>query len=265
MTVEDQAGAATPPRDVRRSVLNRLHYWGARALYASVGRWLSASRLPFMIEHRPDFHAFGGLTDYDALRRAWTHGNRANNSGDFARFYALYQNVRKVLGEGVPGALVELGVYKGNSAAMLAALGREYGRQTILFDTFEGFDPRDLTGIDRGHKMNFTDTSLGGVKALVGEAGVTYVQGYFPASLEGVTLPDRIAVAHVDCDLHDPMKAALEHFYGRMSPGGLMILHDYASGRWPGGTKAIDDFFEGKPEALVLIPDKSGTAIARKV
>lgn len=269
MTIEATSAAATSSaparRSVKRAALGRLQVWVSRALYFGPGGWLTAGKIPFRIEHRPDFHAHSDMPDYKALRQAWLHGNHANNGGDFSRFYALYQNIDKVLSENVPGDLVELGVYKGNSAFMIATLGRRYGRNTYLFDTFNGFDPRDLHGIDQAHQVQFKDTSLEGVKALVGEDAVTYVQGFFPASLSKIEPPAQVAVVHIDCDLHDPMRDALEFFYPRVAPGGLFILHDYSSGRWPGGAKAIDDFFSAKPERLTLIPDKSGTAIARKI
>ena len=218
-----------------------------------------------MIGYRPDFHMRRDFAEYGPLRKAWTRNNWANNGGDFTRFYALYQNVRQVLDDGVEGALVELGVYKGNSAAVLAGLGRATGRQTYLFDTFDGFDVRDLKGIDERHPVQFTNTSLASVRALVGEDAVTYVPGFFPDTLKDIEPISAIAVAHVDCDLHDPMKAALEAFYPLVSPGGLIIMHDYSSGFWPGATRAVDDFFRTRPEKPVLIPDKSGRAIVRKV
>jgi predicted O-methyltransferase YrrM len=236
------------------------------ALFAGVSTRVNALKLPFMIEYRPDFHMRNDFSEYEHLHHAWTQGNKKTNGGDFARFYALYQNLKQVLADNVPGDLVELGVYRGNSAALLATLGRKAGRHTWLFDTFEGFDPRDLKGIDdKSHYTSFTNTSLSNVKKLVGEDSVTYVQGYFPASLDQVRTPEKIAVVHIDCDLHEPMRAALETFYPRVQPGGVIIMHDYSSGHWPGATAAIDTFFNDKPEKPVLIPDKSGTAIVRKV
>jgi len=49
-----------------------------------------------------------------------------------------------------------------------------------------------------------------------------------------------------------------------MSRGGMLVLHDYASGHWPGIRRAGDAFLLDKPERVVLMPDKSGTAIFRK-
>jgi hypothetical protein len=222
-------------------------------------------RTPIVATHRPDFHHyFDGFPDFAEVSAAWLHGNLWNNSGDYTRLYMLYLNVRKVLEGGVPGDVVELGVYKGNSAFVLARMARTAGRKTFLYDTFQGFDSRDFKGTDAGRAVEFKDTSLEAVKQLVGCEGVQFVQGYFPESAADAC-PEVIAVAHIDCDLEEPMRAGLAMFYPRLAPGGLLILHDYASGFWPGATKAIDEFFADKPERPTIMPDKSGTAVVRRV
>jgi hypothetical protein len=240
-------------------------------VYGKFGALANRFMLPLFIEHRPDFHyAFEKLPDYEELFDGWIAGNLSNNCGDLTRFYMLYQNVSHVLGEGVPGDLVELGVYKGNSAKLLAVLGAKHGRHVYLFDTFAGFDERDFKGADAHrqatwHRGHFTDTSVEGVQKLIDRDNVTCVKGFFPESTANMTLPEKIAVAHIDCDLYEPMKAALEMFYPRVPPGGLIIMHDYSSGWWPGAKQAVDEFFADRPEKPVLMPDKSGTAVARRV
>jgi O-methyltransferase len=41
-------------------------------------------------------------------------------------------------------------------------------------------------------------------------------------------------------------------------------MHDYMSLSWEGPVKAIDQFFAGKPEFVVPIPDFAGTVVIRK-
>jgi len=243
----------------------RFHLWISRLIYSTGGYWLNRTRSRYMLEYRPDSHCdFDTFKDYQSLLKLWLAGNRYRNCGDLARFYALCLNVKQVLADGVPGEFVELGVYKGNSAGILAMLARRHGRHVFLFDTFGGFDERDLRGVDSQQSVQFADTSLTGVRMLLGTENITYVQGFFPESVEKFEMPQRIAVAHIDCDLYEPMKAGLEWFYPRLSPGGIMLLHDYSSGHWPGATRAIDEFFRNLPEKPILVPDKSGTAIVRR-
>lgn len=252
-------------RKFRRAISRRVDFVVNTVVYSGVGYLLNRSEGKFTLADRPEFQRdFHNFPNYKQLFRGWTAGNRNKNCGDTARFYFLYQNVRHVLDQGVKGDLVELGVHRGNSARVLAELGRAAGRKIYLFDTFKGFDERDLHGIDGTRPKQFADTSVEGVLALVGGEGVTPVKGFFPESLAHVALPEKLAVAHIDCDLHDPMKAGLENFYPRLSPGGLLIMHDYSSGHWPGATRAVDVFFADKPEKPILMPDRSGSAVIRK-
>ena len=49
-----------------------------------------------------------------------------------------------------------------------------------------------------------------------------------------------IAVLHLDGDWYDSVKVCLEHFYDRVSPGGIIQIDDY--GHWQGARKAVDEF-----------------------
>jgi hypothetical protein len=192
-------------------------------------------------------------------------GNRANNAGDLARFYLFNLIFDQIQKEQLTGDLVELGVYKGNTAVLLAKFARAQGKTVYLFDTFQGFSKADLRGVDADKSIAFQGVSLEYVKSFVGTERTKYVVGYFPESAAGI--PDDLAfcLVHLDCDLYAPMKAALEYFYPRLVPGGFFILHDYSSLYWDGAEKAIDEFLADKPERVMPIPDKSGTVVVRKV
>ena len=252
--------------EIKRIFKSRSRRTLNKIVFSYLAPGLNRSGLPYAIGYKPDSHIDSGhFPEYSRFFELWTYHNSVNNCGDIARFYAFFLNVNHVLQGGIPGDLVELGVYRGNSAAMLAALARDHGRHVYLFDTFTGFDERDLRGVDAGRKhRGFEDTSVEALMRLVGTDSVTCIQGFFPDSLAKVTLPAQIAVVHIDCDLYEPMKAGLEIFYPLVSPGGILILHDYSSGQWLGTTQAVDEFFADRPEKPILIPDKSGSAIVRK-
>lgn len=184
--------------------------------------------------------------------------------GDASRFYFLCLAFDQVMKEGVRGDVAELGVYKGNTATVLANMARRMGTTAWLLDTFEGFNPDDLKGIDAVHSMEFADTSLEAVRALVGEENVRYVKGYFPQSAS--QMPDDLSfsLVHVDCDLYVPIVEALNYFYPRLAPGGYLIVHDYASLAWDGAEKAVDEFFADKPESVIPLTDGSGSVVIRK-
>jgi hypothetical protein len=187
-----------------------------------------------------------------------------DNATDMARFYFFCLAQDQIVKEGIEGDIAELGVYKGGTATVLATIARRLGRTAYLLDTYEGFDPADLTGIDAGFSKGFTDTSLATVRALVGEENTRFVKGYFPQTASEIPEGSRFCLVHIDCDLYAPLRSALEYFYPRMAPGGYLIIHDYSSLHWGGAEKAVDEFFADKVEPPIPLPDCGGSVVIRK-
>ena len=210
-------------------------------------RFMHSRNTPTFLQYRPDFHYDCRLwSDYGAFYEAWRRGN-PQNEGDITRLYLLFLNARIAIEDNVPGDFAELGVYKGNSAKVLSMLLEHTGKRLFLFDTFSGFDKRDFVGFDKKNSTaHFSDTSLGSVRDFISSARAIFVPGYFPDSISNHAVSERFAFVHLDCDLYIPMRSGLEYFYPRLSPGGFLVMHDYASGRWPGATKAVNEFFADK-------------------
>jgi hypothetical protein len=204
----------------------------------------------------------GGLVRLEDDIKGFTAGQR--NDGDISRFYFFCLAFDQMMKEGVRGDFLELGAYRGNTAALLATLARRMGSTAWILDTFEGFNPEDLKGIDASHRMEFEDTSLEAVRALVGEENTRYIKGYFPEST--TQMPDDLTfcMVHIDCDLYKPISEALAYFYPRLVPGGYLIVHDYACLAWDGAEKAVDEFFADKPEPVMPLTDGCGSAVVRK-
>ncbi|MBV9249343.1 MAG: class I SAM-dependent methyltransferase [Acetobacteraceae bacterium] len=197
--------------------------------------------------------------NFRALHRYWTAGHPKGNERDAARMAFLALNIAALE---VPGALAELGVWRGNSAKLMHELAPD--RRLYLFDTFAGFDARDVT--ETAHLAHFRDTSAEAVRAFLGKSrNITVVPGRFPDTAGKVPADERFAFVHLDCDLEAPIRAALAFFYPRMSPGGIVAVHDYENPRWPGVHRAVDEFLADKPESVIRIPDRAGTAAFAKV
>jgi Macrocin-O-methyltransferase (TylF) len=220
------------------------------------------------VSYLPDAYAvFKAYPELDALFDRFTRNNRDNNGGDLSRLFSLVLNVTQVLEEAIPGDFAELGVWRGNSAAVLAHYARGAGRELYLFDTFEGFDARDITGVDSGATTQlFSDTSMDLVRDCIGadHAHCHFVKGFFPATFSAEHAARTYAVVNLDCDLYEPMKAGLNAFYPRLARGGMFMLHDYSSRYWAGAKQAVDEFCRETGEFIVLLPDKSGSAYLRK-
>ena len=202
----------------------------------------------------------GGIADIDADASIWNSDDDiVRDIGRFTFFCLAFDQIHK---ERVVGDIAELGVYKGTTAAILARYAHRLTRTLYLLDTFEGFDQRDIGGAGMGGL--FTDTSLAGVRAKVGERNVQYIKGYFPETACELPAAASYALVHIDADLYAPIYSALAYFYPRVTPGGFIIVHDYGSLCWPGAERAVDDFFADKTECLVPIPDSAGSAVVRK-
>jgi hypothetical protein len=220
------------------------------------------------VSYQPDSKDFfNAHPEYDSLFKKFIRLNEKNNRGDIHRLWSFILNCNNVCEQGIVGNFAELGVYKGNTAAILAYYAKKFNRNLDLFDTFTGFDQRDISGIDKNESsQSFNDTGLDLVKQTIGENTVAckFHQGYFPDSITDEVRHNHYSIVSLDADLYAPTKAGIEFFYPRMAKGGIFFLHDYSSLMWPGSKKAIDEFCEKVNEYIVLMPDKSGSAFFRK-
>ena len=158
--------------------------------------------------------------------------------------------------DSVPGAIAELGVYKGDFSLVLHSRFPE--RKLYLFDTFKGFDSCDLQ-IEEANSFSlssaeeFADTSAEYVLGRFDDTSNIFIrQGYFPDTAAGLE-NERFAFVSLDADLYAPTLAGLEFFYPRLSPGGAILLHDYGSQRFSGVYNAVADY-EARHGSLALVP-----------
>ncbi|MBR1814228.1 MAG: class I SAM-dependent methyltransferase [Lachnospiraceae bacterium] len=188
----------------------------------------------------------------------------------------------------VPGVIAELGVYRGNFARLLNRLFPT--RRLYLFDTFEGFDPKELAAEAR-EKGNAADHTLlsdsEGVKTgeplLTTRAGLAaahqntcmnlvrdalpypeqalFYPGLFPQTARG--LEERFALVSLDVDLEDSTLAGLHFFYPRLTKGGVLLLHDYGNEKLPGVKRAALRYEAEIGERLSAVPlcDRNGTLV----
>jgi O-methyltransferase len=190
----------------------------------------------------------------------------AVSEDDFCRTMSLRLAAERIMQKNVPGAIAELGVYRGELAALLNSLFRD--RTLYLFDTFEGFSQNDLSP-EREGKLSqaaagdFQDTNVELVMARMAHPEKVIVRkGYFPATADG--LDDTFAFVSLDVDLHKPMAAGLEFFYPRLSKGGCIFVHDYSNRRYNGVRAAVEAFSDTTGAPVVLLPDFAGTAVLPK-
>ena len=185
-------------------------------------------------------------------------------SYDLIRRDMIILLLRTLIQNNVEGEFAELGVYRGEAAKLIHHYCPE--RSLTLFDTFDGFNKKDISFENKQIKnsesiTHFKDTS----EKLVLDTlqprseNIHIKKGYFPDSLTKEYDSKRFAFVHLDADLYKPTKNGLEFFYPRMNSRGIILVHDYNA--WPGVRKAVDEFLLDKPELVIPMPDKSGSAI----
>jgi hypothetical protein len=219
----------------------------------------------------------------DSLRQALATGYIDLHNGVLP-FLWLDEQQRVVMYAGfveavknVPGVIVEVGVGRGDSLLTMARqevllLPNDMNTSVFGFDSGQGFleisdhdggpDPTvdrvrggygsppdllqraiDIFEAQRGTRGRRIELILGDALQTIPEFVERYNRhGHDPSSLA-------IKLLHLDCDLYEPTRTALEHFGPLLTPGALVILDEWNWGRnaFPGEARAIQEYFAGHP------------------
>lgn len=177
----------------------------------------------------------------------------------------------------VPGPRIELGVLRGFSALLIGEIARLHdpafrGNDFHIVDSFQGLSQpsaKDALGVRAGpgnakelvyaHGAGHFAVAEAEVrKALADFPDIAVHSGWVPQIL--TTLPEaRWSFVHVDLDLYDPMRGALDYFLPRLASGGILVNDDYESPIFPGAGRAWDEYFGAR--ALPFIALDTGQAI----
>jgi O-methyltransferase len=180
--------------------------------------------------------------------------------------FDLYKSVRFIAEAGVPGALVECGVWRGGSMMLIAKTlqnCRIEDRELYLFDTFAGLPhPDDASDIDiygasgagawhdgwaRCDRATVTANLCGTLYPI---SRLHFIEGRVEETMPAQPIP-RLALVRLDMDWYSPTKIALHYLWPWLSNGGLLIIDDY--GHWQGARKATDEYFADKPVKMTRI------------
>ena len=175
---------------------------------------------------------------------------------------------------GMEGACAEVGVCRGDFAKEINRVFPD--KKVYLFDTFEGFDIRDLqkeAEVNEGYmainswiadgKMDFRDTSVEFVRnCMPHKKNVVIKKGFFPETFD-LNAEEKFLFVNLDTDLYQPIKDGLEIFYPRMVKGGVILVHDYFS-MLTGVEKAVEEFLSENNLVAVPIGDRMSIAIIKE-
>ena len=156
-----------------------------------------------------------------------------------------------VIREGVPGDLIETGVWRGGAAIFMRAVLKAYGdteRTVWAADSFRGLPKPEPTryAADAGDihwawkqlavpleevKRNFARYDLL-------DDQVRFLVGWFRDTLRTAPI-ERLAVLRLDGDMYESTIDALRYLYSKLSVGGYALVDDY--GNVPACKAAVDD------------------------
>lgn len=188
--------------------------------------------------------------DYERFDRANYHS--------YDRKFALRELLKLTMAS--PGDVAECGVYRGASAFLLAkALAADAAAKRLhLFDSFAGLPapgPQD----GRYWKQGALACSAADVAANLAEfARLTVLhQGWIPQCFAEAA-DCSFSFVHIDVDLYDPTRAALEFFAPRMTADGIIVCDDYGFETCPGARRAMDEWACARSIPVVHLPTGQG-------
>ena len=138
----------------------------------------------------------------------------------------------------VPGAFAEIGVFYGVSFVPMAV--NHLHRTCYAVDSFEGMaEP----GAHDGNRYRKGSLNSHGSDFLRGASpNIKVHQGWVPEVLATIPAHEQFAFVHVDLDHYLPTLAAMRWAWQRLSPGGLLVTHDWFPDRNEMASLAIKEF-----------------------
>lgn len=191
--------------------------------------------------------------------------------------------IEDVLQNGVPGDLIETGVWRGGSTIFMRGVLKAHGvtdRSVWVADSFEGppaFSEHGAT------EKSYTSPGAGMPRpgdpeipqniqdklALVGEGTsyeevrdrftrydllddqVKFLRGWFSETLPTAPI-ERLAVLRLDGDFYDATHDALTSLYPKLSTGGWVIVDDY--GTYSECAQAVHDYLDESKISVDIVP-----------
>ena len=186
--------------------------------------------------------------------------------------FSLYNSVKYIVENNIPGDFVECGVWKGGSAMLMAKTLISLGsteRKIYLYDTFEGMSEPTEKDVDfqgksaenllaNNSKLEDKNvwcySSLEEVQKNIASCGypkenIILVKGKVEETIPN-TLPKQISLLRLDTDWFESTYHELHHLYPILVKNGVLIIDDY--GHWKGAKDATDQYFKENNVKILL-------------
>lgn len=224
-------------RAERRDLLNRFRQTRFESLVKGIGH---AQVIPFST-YSP------WLTD-EAFCHAF-ESIKANTLVDIYRCYELYRLTQQT--RHVAGDLVEVGVWRGGTAALIALASSE--KVMHLFDTFTGVVKNDSerdTLYSGGEHADTDEQIVNNLFSNVGRRCEIH-RGIFPDDTLS-HLPQKVCLAHIDVDTYGSVMQSFDAIWPRVQRNGVVVFDDYGFFGCEGATQAVNAIVATHPNELFV-------------
>ena len=190
---------------------------------------------------------------YDKRAGALTLLNRPSR-------YYLYALAKQTVF--IEGDWIECGVYNGGSALLLDNMLYDFNKNKVLnlVDSFEGLpEPSEF---DSGKEGNFCCKNVSIVKKDLLNTNVNIFKGWIPEIFNDINV-NYFSFAHIDTDFYKPALDCCNFIYPKLTSSGIILFDNYGSPNCKGEKKAVDEFFEDRPETVIPLP--TGQAFVIKI
>lgn len=159
---------------------------------------------------------------------------------DIYRCYELWLLANQA--KHIDGDILEVGVWRGGTGALIAHAVRHSLKQVYLADTFQGVvKASESDPVYKGGEHS--DTSLHLARSLTEEnelKNVHFLQGIFPEDT-GKLISGNLALIHCDVDVYLSAKDIFNWAKDRLSKGGIIVFDDYGFSTCEGVTTLVNE------------------------
>ena len=214
----------------------------------------------------------------------WTYAGNSFDSDP--RFQAAWDRIYKYVGKGnvrriswrlhvvlclaeycshLEGDFVECGTYRGINAHGICAFldFKNLSKKLYLFDTWTGLAEERLHTFEKNRAVRRYQNCYDEVKQTFSDVpNVIMIQGLVPDTLESVQW-GKVCFLHVDMNCVYPEEAALEYFWDKIVPGGVIISDDYGHPGYEAQKEAFENFAKSKNSMVFSLPTGTGVIFKR--
>lgn len=184
---------------------------------------------------------------------------------DKYRCYELWQLVGEIAK--LNGALIEIGVWRGGSGALIAEKAKINGikEKIYLCDTFTGV-------VKAGEKDSrykggeHADTSREIVEEIINKLKLDNVEiltGMFPEETGNSINNEIFRFCHIDVDVYQSAKDIVEWIWPKLVVGGMVVFDDYGFSGCDGVTRFVNE--ERNKKDRLVIHNLNGHALLIKI